>query len=226
MLHATDVLKLCRTVASVLSANTAAWCRCVPVRIARGTMHVMDDIVQQAMAKWPNVPACYGWLGLDARGRWFLRDDAVQACGPFPESKGSLLEHEKLLAFIARNYAADAQGQWFFQNGPQRVYVDLEVAPWVWRIEADLQLRTHTGLAACATECLLDEQGRVYLDSAIGLGLVHTLDMLQVADALEQGLWQTQSVQASELPLRYGFVRHPHAAVAKTSPSISRKKPA
>ncbi|MFZ9138137.1 MAG: DUF2946 family protein, partial [Hylemonella sp.] len=24
----------------------------------------MDDIVRQAMAKWPNVPACYGWLGL------------------------------------------------------------------------------------------------------------------------------------------------------------------
>ena len=30
----------------------------------------MDDIVKQAMAKWPNVPHCYGWLGLDARGNW------------------------------------------------------------------------------------------------------------------------------------------------------------
>ena len=28
----------------------------------------MDDIVKQAMAKWPNVPHCYGWLALDARG--------------------------------------------------------------------------------------------------------------------------------------------------------------
>lgn len=28
----------------------------------------MDDIVKQAMVKWPNVPDCYGWLGLDARG--------------------------------------------------------------------------------------------------------------------------------------------------------------
>ena len=26
----------------------------------------MDEIVKQAMAKWPNVPHCYGWLGLDA----------------------------------------------------------------------------------------------------------------------------------------------------------------
>jgi hypothetical protein len=31
---------------------------------------LMDDIVKQAMAKWPNVPACHGWLGLDARGHW------------------------------------------------------------------------------------------------------------------------------------------------------------
>ena len=27
----------------------------------------MDDIVRQAMAKWPNVPDCFGWLALDAR---------------------------------------------------------------------------------------------------------------------------------------------------------------
>lgn len=175
-------------------------------------MHAMDDIVQQAMAKWPNVPACYGWLGLDARGRWYLRDEAAQAGGTFPHSKGNLLQHDKLIAFIERNYAADAQGQWFFQNGPQRVYVDLEITPWVWRIESDLRLCTHTGRIASATECLLDEQGRVYLDSAIGLGLVHTLDMLQVAEALEQGWWVAQSVQANELPRRYGFVRHPQAA--------------
>ncbi len=28
----------------------------------------MDDIVKAAIAKWPNVPNCFGWLGLDARG--------------------------------------------------------------------------------------------------------------------------------------------------------------
>ena len=53
----------------------------------------MDDIVRQAMAKWPNVPHCYGWLGLDARGGWYMRDDRVQASGPFPHSRGSLLRH-------------------------------------------------------------------------------------------------------------------------------------
>jgi hypothetical protein len=43
----------------------------------------MDDIVRQAIAKWPNVPDCYGWLGLDARGNWYMRDDRAQAAGPF-----------------------------------------------------------------------------------------------------------------------------------------------
>lgn len=46
----------------------------------------MDDIVKQALAKWPNVPDCYGWLGLDARGRWFMRDDAAQAPDGHPNS--------------------------------------------------------------------------------------------------------------------------------------------
>lgn len=87
----------------------------------------MDDIVKQALAKWPNVPDCYGWLGLDARGDWYMRDDAVQAAGDFAKSKGSKLQHEKLIEFIGRNYDADANGNWFFQNGPQRVYVELEV---------------------------------------------------------------------------------------------------
>ena len=43
----------------------------------------MDDIVKAALAKWPNVPNCYGWLGLDARGNWYMRDDQAQAAGPF-----------------------------------------------------------------------------------------------------------------------------------------------
>ena len=41
----------------------------------------MDDIVLQALAKWPHVPDCYGWLGLDARGNWFMRDAQAQAQG-------------------------------------------------------------------------------------------------------------------------------------------------
>ena len=70
----------------------------------------MDDIVKAAIKKWPNVPYCYGWLALDARGDWYLRDEPTQAAGPFPQLKGSLIQHDKLKAFIHRNYAADERG--------------------------------------------------------------------------------------------------------------------
>lgn len=171
----------------------------------------MDDIVRQAIAKWPHVPDCYGWLGLDARGRWYMRDDATQARGPFPQAKGAVLLHDKLIAFIHRNYEADAQGRWFFQNGPQRVYVELESTPLIWRMYDDGAVRSHTGQEAVPTECLIDEAGRVYLVAPQGLGLVHTLDVHLVADALEQGRWTPREVLASELPARCGFVRSPAA---------------
>lgn len=173
----------------------------------------MDDIVKQAMAKWPNVPHCYGWLGLDARGNWYMRDDRAQAAGPFsggtPQSKGSLLKHDKLIDFIQRNYERDAMGQWFFQNGPQRVYVELEATPWIWRVGGDLQVQAHSGATAAVRACLLDAQGRVYLDTDLGFGLVHTQDVHAAAEAVEQGVWVPEEVQAQELPGRYGYVRSP-----------------
>ena len=171
----------------------------------------MDDIVKQALAKWPNVPDCYGWLGLDARGRWYMRDDRTQAAGPFPQAKGSLLQHEKLIDFIHRNYEADEAGQWFFQNGPQRVYVELEATPLVWRLATDGSVTSHTGKTTTVEQCLLDAEGRVYLATPLGLGLVHTLDVGLAADAVEQGRWTPVEVQAEELPARYGFVPSPAA---------------
>ncbi len=178
----------------------------------------MDDIVKQALAKWPNVPHCYGWLGLDARGHWFLRDMAAQAAGPFasgaPGAKGALLEHEGLLGFINRNYAADDDGQWFFQNGPQRVYVELEITPLVWRLGADYTVTAHTGQPARAQRCLVDEHGRVFIEADLGLGLVHTLDVGLAAEAVQSGLWVPQDVLARELPARFGFVVSPQARQA------------
>lgn len=170
----------------------------------------MDDIVKQAIAKWPHVPHCYGWLGLDARGRWYMRDDAAQAQGPFPRSKGALLQHDKLIGFIDRNYEADAEGRWFFQNGPQRVYVELEATPLIWRLDADGVPVAHTGRPAPQVQaCLLDEAGRVYLATPLGLGLVHSLDVGLVADAIDQGRWAPESVRSEDLPARYGFVKSP-----------------
>ncbi|KJA10897.1 hypothetical protein RP29_08655 [Acidovorax temperans] len=169
----------------------------------------MDDIVKQALAKWPNVPDCYGWLGLDARGRWFMRDDAAQAAGDFPQSRGSWLRHEKLIDFIGRNYESDDEGRWFFQNGPQRVYVELECTPWVWQVLPDYRLQSHTGLQTSAGECLLDEEGRLYIASPQGLGLVHSQDMVLAAEAVEQGVWVPRDVVSADLPAQYGFVRSP-----------------
>ncbi len=169
----------------------------------------MDDIVRQAIAKWPNVPHCYGWLGLDARGNWYMRDDHVQTAGGFPQSKGSLLRHDKLIDFIQRNYEHDAQGQWFFQNGPQRVYVELELTPLVWRLGPGHSVAAHTGQAAQVSACLVDQQGRLYLEADIGFGLVHTQDVQQAAQAIEQGIWTPLEVEAADLPQRFGYVLSP-----------------
>lgn len=184
----------------------------------------MDEIVKAAMAKWPKVPHCYGWLGLDARGRWFMRDDRAQAWGAFASgasgAKGALLTHDKLIAFIGRNYACDANGCWYFQNGPQRVYVELQVTPWVWRIGPGLALVSHTGLPAQLRSCCVDASGHVYLDTDLGFGLVHTLDVHCIAQALELGLLEPQAVQtvdAAQLPARHGYVLSPQARQQMTA---------
>jgi len=136
----------------------------------------MDEIVKQALAKWPNVPHCTGWLLLDRRGQWRMRDDATQAAG----LPGDIIRHEALLGFINRNYAADAEGQWFFQNGPQRVYVELGYTPWIVRLSemdsatdvatdtvtdsataGSLRLTDHAGGRFEPTEVWLDDEGGV-----------------------------------------------------------------
>jgi hypothetical protein len=173
----------------------------------------MDELVLKAMAKWPNVPDCFGWLGLDSRGHWHMRDDRVQQLGAFQSgqagAKGSLLLHEKLIEFIHRNYAVDGQGRWYFQNGPQRVYVELEVTPWIWRIDANFNISAQTGEKVDALACLVDETGKVYLNTSLGLGLVHTLDVPVLAKAIESGLWEAQDCYAKDLPQKYGYVLSP-----------------
>lgn len=171
----------------------------------------MDELVLQAMAKWPHVPDCHGWLGLDARGQWYLRDAAVQEQGRFPQSKGSRLEHAKLVAFIGRNYACDPAGCWYFQNGPQRVFVELEATPWIFRVQADGGVQTHTGLAATVQACLVDESGKAYLVTERGLGLVHSLDTITLEQHLAQERWHLHEVLSHELPQRYGYVASPLA---------------
>ncbi len=174
----------------------------------------MDDIVKAAIKKWPNVPNCFDWLGLDARGDWYLRDAATQAAGPFPQSKGSRVTHDKLREFIERNYEHDAQGAWFFQNGPQRVYVALELAPLVIGVRRQsgegFLLETHTGLTVeQVRSSWIDELGHLYLDTEHGLGVVRSLDMDAAADAIEACGWEPEEIAVAELPGRFGFVLRP-----------------
>jgi hypothetical protein len=183
----------------------------------------MDEIVKAALKKWPNVPDCWGWLALDARGEWYMRDDRTQAAGPFPQVKGSRIMHDKLRAFIERNYAGDADGCWYFQNGPQRVYVELEAAPWVWRLQADPdaaalgqpRIDSHTGLPAAFRAALLDERDRLFLVTDLGLGLVHTLDMETAAEAIERGTWPMQRAVFADLLAEHGVVTSPAARQAR-----------
>jgi Protein of unknown function (DUF2946) len=169
----------------------------------------MDEIVKQALKKWPNVPACYGWLALDARGDWYMRDERVQAAGAFPQVKGSRILHEKLREFIERNYAADDAGCWFFQNGPQRVYVALEAAPWVWRLDAlpaaAPRITSHTGLAARFESAWLDERDRFFIATDLGLGIVHTLDMEAAAGAVDGAAWSPTASTLDALATRFGY---------------------
>lgn len=178
----------------------------------------MDAIVEAALHKWPNVPACRGWLGLSARGDWYLRDEAAQAAGRFPQSLGSLIRHTGLRDFIGRNYACDDTGCWYFQNGPQRVFVELESAPWVWRLVtrdcgSDLVIEAHTGAAARFESACIDERGHLFIATELGLGRVHSQDMHRAADAIERGAWAVSEVNAAELPARFGYVLNPSAAV-------------
>ena len=121
------------------------------------------------MAKWPDVPDVFGWLSLDRRGRWRL--------------KGAPIANEAANRFISRNYAGDGRGRWFFQNGPQRVFVSLEYAPWVYRLEEVGSLRTHTGrIARVAAAVSLDEAQNVTVLTELGAGLMDDRDLAGLSD--------------------------------------------
>ena len=131
----------------------------------------MDDTVIRAMAKWPNVPAVRGWLSLDRRGVWKL--------------KGEPIPNRTVTKFIARNYASDHRGRWFFQNGPQRVFVDLAYTPWVYSLDGRGALVTHTGRGCGTVErAWIDEAGTMILLGEPGPGIVDDRDLPALSDRL------------------------------------------
>jgi hypothetical protein len=198
----------------------------------------MDDIVKQAMAKWPNVPHCYGWLALDARGGWRMRDERAQHL----TLAGDRLTNAALVGFIVRNYASDERGCWYFQNGPQRVYLNLESTPFVARTDPAQGFLLHTGASlGQPEEAYLTEAGELVLQRGEIVAQLDDRDMAQAMtmlelngrpvddDALLAWLQQdapaggmtlrcggaavpVQRIQRDDIPGRFRFVRHPEAA--------------
>jgi hypothetical protein len=134
----------------------------------------MDNIVKQAMAKWPNVPHCYGWLALDARGGWRMRDERAQAL----TLAGDRITNPALLGFINRNYTCDEQGRWYFQNGPQRVYVNLEATPYIVRTDPAQGFVLHTGEPLPKIDNVwMTDDGQLLLEKADVIALLDDRDI-------------------------------------------------
>lgn len=150
----------------------------------------VDEIVARSLAKWPNVPAVYGWLALDRRGNWRI--------------KAQTIGNPALRDFIGRNYQADEKGRWYFQNGPQRVYVSLAYTPLVVRYEGE-GLVDHCGRPFRAAEALEDDEGSVLFQ---GSGTVALLDDRDLARFAEQAPPLTP-LRKAEIERRFGFVADP-----------------
>ncbi len=185
------------------------------------------------MAKWPNVPHCYGWLALDARGAFRMRDEAAQAA----KAAGDVIRHPTLLSFIHRNYLPDEHGAWYFQNGPQRVYVELEATPYIARTTPAGKFITQDNEPLSSIDAAwMTEEGRLVLQGSGKLAMVDDRDLADCAgmlridgtpvddDALLAWLERMQGelqlnlggrlititpVRSDELGKRLGFDSHP-----------------
>jgi hypothetical protein len=187
----------------------------------------MDEIVIRSMLKWPNVPSVYGWLSLDRRGDWLIKTVA----GRFDR-----IANPAVIEFIGRNYANDGEGRWYFQNGPQRVFVALDYTPWIYRLdEASTGFVTHTGVAPGGFRAgWVDESGALLLQSDLGVGVVSDRDLPALvermtdahgrpADSLIEAIARGEAadcrildhplgiapIRAVDVPGRFGFTARP-----------------
>jgi hypothetical protein len=192
----------------------------------------MDEIVIRAIARWPNVPSVYGWLRLDRRGNWLVKSRAERDGAPSFER----ISNRGVIEFIGRNYERDAAYRWYFQNGPQRVFVTLDYTPWVYRLDdAGSGFLTHAGAAPRAIDAaFLDDSGSLLLKSELGIGVLLDRDLSAVLERLsdERGrpierlledvargaeahvmlrgkVVPIASVRAADVAGRFGFVPRP-----------------
>jgi len=150
----------------------------------------MEDWVLRGLARWPDVPALFGWLGLDRRGRWLIR--------------GEPISRPQVIETINRNYAADEHGRWHFQNGPQRGYVTLAYTPLVLWVGDGGELVTHTGeRVRQPQEAFLDEEGAILLLTEHGVGVLSDTDLdwaLQRLESTEGAVDEARLASALSLP--------------------------
>ena len=171
----------------------------------------MDHGVIRSMLKWPGIPDVYGWLQLDRRGNWRLRSESQD-----PERSSGTIGNVALREFISRNYAADERGCWYFQNGPQRVFVRLAFAPYVFHL-ADGGLVDHCGLPAGPLDgAWIDEEGSLVLRTAGRIGLLDDRELFGLAEQLSGGGVRIGSVtlpvgaiDSRAMEARFGFVKVP-----------------
>ncbi|HYX67026.1 MAG TPA: DUF2946 family protein [Burkholderiales bacterium] len=147
-------------------------------------------VLPRSTANWPDVPAVYGWLELDRRGDWRI--------------KGERIGHAGLRDFIARNYQPDQRGRWYFQNGPQRVFVALAYTPLVVHHDGET-LIDQCGRRVVASAAYLDEEGSVLIEGGPAIALLDDRDLARYAEIGEQ----LPRVRRAELERRFGFVREP-----------------
>lgn len=166
-----------------------------------------------------------------------MRDQATQAQG----LAGERIHHRGLIEFIARNYSHDEQGRWFFQNGPQRVYVNLSATPHIAHRTVDGELQLHTGEALGNIEQVyLTEDGQLAFQTVHHIAqlddrdLSHYLPFMQINNApanddallawieggdaqlefaLGQKRWPIQRTTIAQLANQIPFIQIPTAEI-------------
>ena len=115
----------------------------------------------------------FGWLKLDGRGSWWIKNKRI--------------ENPKLISFINSNYFSDDDGRYYFQNGNQRVFVSLAVAPYILRFsEKEIgRLISHNGLLISKIcEIWLNADNRIFFNCENVVGVLDDRETFEFYDML------------------------------------------
>ena len=157
--------------------------------------------------KWPNVPAVYGWLTLSRRGEWYIKDTRVN--------------HKRLNNFLNENYKVNSKGEWYVQNGPQNVFVNLEYTPLIARVQSNQFFITQNNLKYTSVKrALMDEDGNLLLQGEKGIMLVDDRDLSQLSNwiiaekdslslSLENCVLAIEQCERKKVPSLFNFVPEP-----------------